>query len=435
MIGGKSNNGTSSHLDDGGADKNGDRRRRRLIRERMSKVGGVAGGISLFFIIYLVHTRSRTSDGVDNNRRRRKTVGSSNKLKGEILKPVKKVKEKKQNRQMDTRHEKLNIEEGQHADSKPKYRWTDPRMMPPPPHSKNMYDDDSEPDHAGRFRGNLERGSLGKQRRGEEPWDNGTDDEMGNLPGPKVDYTKIQYEYPANILIPPRGGSYPPLEPLGDLMKRWPQEDIDSPPQPFMEKLQHFDYLDPVQMEAAVKYRDLEFPFKVYNVPEIAAATEKWTDEYLSYHFDRGRRIYGDKDFGSMPQANGHCQQSVDSFFAFFSEKNWNTEKLGPPPTQNNDFTFERFAKHARYADAVGLAANEEHFYYQVGVQKEERLKPKYKWGFISRDLPSFSSPDPTFFGFNPPESHGIQCRLGERVSIIWPYVCLSVSHVEAVHC
>lgn len=52
-------------------------------------------------------------------------------------------------------------------------------------------------------------------------------------------------------------------------MRRWPQGDIDSPPQPFVEQLQHFDYLDPVQMEAALKYRNTEFPFKVYNVPEV----------------------------------------------------------------------------------------------------------------------------------------------------------------------
>jgi len=235
------------------------------------------------------------------------------------------------------------------------------------------------------------------------------------LPGPKVDYTKIQYEYRENILIPPRRGSYPPLEPLGELMKRWPQEDIDSPPQPFMEQLQHFDYLDPVQMEAAVKYRDLEFPFKVYNVPEINDATEKWTDEYLSYHFDRDNREYGDKVFGKISRAKGTCQQSVDRFFAFFNNQRWNKEILGSPPTRNNDFTFERFAKHARYADAVGLAPNEEHFYFQAGVDRRERLEPREKWGFISRDLPSFSSPNPTFFGFDPPQSHGIQCRLGER--------------------
>ena len=115
----------------------------------------------------------------------------------------------------------------------------------------------------------------------------------------------------------------------------------------------------------------------MYNVPEINDATEKWTDEYLSYHFDRENREYGGKVFGKMPRAKGTCQQSVDSFFAFFNNNRWNKEILGSPPTRNNDFTFERFAKHARYADAVGLAPNEEHFYFD----RRERLEPKGEMG------------------------------------------------------
>ena len=53
----------------------------------------------------------------------------------------------------------------------------------------------------------------------------------------------------------------------------------------------------------------------------------------------------------------------------------------------------------------------------EAGVAMEERYKPRRQWGMISRDLPSFSSRKPTFFGFNPKEQKGIQCRFGERVS------------------
>ena len=40
---------------------------------------------------------------------------------------------------------------------------------------------------------------------------------------------------------PPLLGQYPPLEPLGDLLDRWPQGNLDHPPQPSVEKLLHFD--------------------------------------------------------------------------------------------------------------------------------------------------------------------------------------------------
>ena len=89
---------------------------------------------------------------------------------------------------------------------------------------------------------------------------------------------------------------------------------------------------------------------------------------------------------------------------------------MGPPPSLDTNLKFHTFAKHARYADNVGLAAKEMHLYWQAGVPKDERHKKKSTWSFISKDLPSFSDPNPTFFGFNPPEQKGIQCRFGERV-------------------
>lgn len=90
---------------------------------------------------------------------------------------------------------------------------------------------------------------------------------------------------------------------------------------------------------------------------------------------------------------------------------------MGDPPTMDTDFTYAKWAKHARYADKVGLEPHEKHYYWQAGVPKQERRRNPSTWSFCSKDLPSFSSPDPTFFGFNPPEQKGIQCRFGERVS------------------
>lgn len=85
------------------------------------------------------------------------------------------------------------------------------------------------------------------------------------------------------------------------------------------------------------------------------------------------------------------------------------------PPTRNNDWDFATWSQHANYADAVRLKSDQPHFYWQSGVDREERTKDKSQWTFISRDLPSFSSPKETFFVFNPEEQKGIQCRFGER--------------------
>ena len=109
----------------------------------------------------------------------------------------------------------------------------------------------------------------------------------------------------------------------------------------------------------------------------------------------------------------------MDSFFLFFKETNWDFELMGPPPTVDVPWSFELWAKHAKYADAVSLKPDETHYYWQASVSKEERYKKESSWTFISKDLPSFSSPSPTFFSFSPEDQKGIQCRFGERVRSI----------------
>jgi len=146
----------------------------------------------------------------------------------------------------------------------------------------------------------------------------------------------------------------------------------------------------------------------VYNVPEVGRATAKWTDEYVASHFN-GNNADG------APQSRGACQQSVDNFFAFHRPQLWSEDLLGPPPSLDLDWTFDEWARHAVYADTVSLPVTKKHYYWQSGVPREERLQNERYWTFVSRDLPSFSSPQPTFFGFNPKAQKGIQCRFGER--------------------
>lgn len=227
--------------------------------------------------------------------------------------------------------------------------------------------------------------------------------------GPIVDYTQHSYQYPDKMYQLPTLGEYPELTPLGDLMDAWPQDEIDHPPTPIKEALLHFDYNDPKDLEAAKLFRDANLPFKLVNVPEVLEAGEKWTDDYVASNFD-GRPYKH-----HYPLASGTCQESPNNFFAFFAKAGWSVEQMGLPPSRNNDYTFAEWAKHAHYADAVALQANKPHLYYQAGVDKEERHLDKRQWTFISRDLPSFSSPTETFFVFSPEDQKGIQCRFGER--------------------
>mmetsp|Transcript_8588 Transcript_8588/g.21512 ORF Transcript_8588/g.21512 Transcript_8588/m.21512 type:complete len:779 (+) Transcript_8588:100-2436(+) len=222
-----------------------------------------------------------------------------------------------------------------------------------------------------------------------------------------VDYTKHQYKYPEKLVEPPSSlGDYPKLMPLEDIMTTWPQDEIDQPPHPIEEVLIHFDFNDPDDMKAAEAFREAKLPFKVTNVPEVIAAGNKWTDEYVSKHFDT-------HEAGVMTE--GNAQESPSNFFSWFQPTAWDVEEMGIPPTRNNNWSYAQWARHARYADRVGLSENRPHFYWQSNAEKEERrLDPKH-WTFISKDLPSFSSTTKNFFLFEPEQQKGIQCRFGER--------------------
>lgn len=225
---------------------------------------------------------------------------------------------------------------------------------------------------------------------------------------PAVDYTQHSYKYPPLLKEPPSTGGYPQLSTLGELMERWPQDELDHPPPVLHETLQHFNYSNPTEREMARKFRDAELPFKLYDIPEVTQAGHKWTDEYVSKQFD------GD-DSNDISVSRGHAQESTDNFFSFYLRNRWHVNVMGLPPVRSNDWTYERWAQHARYADATRLPFDKPHFYWQSGVPKEERLQDEDSWTFVSRDLPSFSSPSETFFSFNPEEQVGIQCRFGER--------------------
>lgn len=229
-----------------------------------------------------------------------------------------------------------------------------------------------------------------------------------------VDYVHHKYIYPNKLYELPSLGVYPKLRTYKEIMEIWPQDNLDDPPEVIREDLMHFDFNNPEDMEAALEFRNAKLPFKLINVPELLAANEKWTDEYLAHQFDGTDSVWG-KQTSNGPKSSGKCNEGPDNFFAFFNQRMWDVHALGMPPTRDNDWTFERWAKHAHYADRVGLDPNLPHYYWQSGVPREERKSDYSKWTFVSRDLPSFSSNEANFIQWKPPAQKGIQCRFGER--------------------
>lgn len=401
------------YLDDGGTAKSNDRRnrrRRRYIIEIIKYPIGI--GILLVFLL-----RGNAVKESINKQRVKANIAINSMVKNRIHAG---------NQMMDDDNANA-VRDEIHAD---KYRWTRDSILPPVTGRKEwvqkFVQKAGQKEHP--QRGDFKVAYGGGKKHFKWERDAKT---LKDRP-PHVDFTKHMYTYPEIMPEPPRGGAYPPMKTLGKLLKKWPQNEFEKPPSPIVERLQHFDFTDLEQLDMAKRYRDLEFPFKLTNVPELIAANAKWTDDYLTFHFDRNRKVKGaggwlrgggddtiakglEHKYGHIPPSDGHCQESTDSFFAFFTPRNWNVKTMGETPTKDTDFTYAKWAKHARYADSVGLESTEPHYYWQSGALPHERYGGEEQKTMISVDLPSFSDPNPNFISFNPAESKGIQCRFGER--------------------
>ena len=270
-----------------------------------------------------------------------------------------------------------------------------------------------------------------------------------------VDYTDPdKYSYP-DIPEQEPPPDYPFLRSMQEILQNWPQnEDYhfnDHNDIRIQEELMHFDYQ--TELHLAAKYRDMDLPFKLVRVPELLAANLKWTDDYLHQQFDVVRDDHyetqhsffswwrskqektqslekkndddDDEDHTLDPppenpttttiQASGACEVSSHNFFAFYTPNKFTTRAYGLPPTfHDSHMTFQEWAEHARYADAVQLPPSRPHYYWQAGVDRNERYDIQQQ-SFITKDLPSFSTTKNNFIVFDVEQQKGIQCRFGER--------------------
>jgi hypothetical protein len=227
------------------------------------------------------------------------------------------------------------------------------------------------------------------------------------LETPALDYTDaVKYKYPPVQLDLPAQGTYPEFRKLGDVMKAWPQDEDNHGI--ISESLLHFNYSDPVELEAARKFRDAELPFKLYDVPEITDAGILWTDEYLTKEFD---------DSGLT--VAGSVQEALSNYFLFF--EHWDLFTLGLPPVRRNDWNYAKWNEHAKYADASRLPFDLPHYYFQAAHFLGEMYATRTAFSFFARDLPSFWYPtdggynNETFFVFHPDARRELSCRFSER--------------------
>ena len=204
--------------------------------------------------------------------------------------------------------------------------------------------------------------------------------------------------HPSVKLTTPIDATYPVYKSLLDVVTEW-SPDRPEPPSTFKETLMHFDYMNVTERKWALNFRTAEIPFKVYNVPEFASVSKKWTNTYLSNKFRKQNK-------------RTSAERSKNNHFMFWSQRNRKDNKLDEwkPPTKRIKMTYDEWLELAKDADRTQLGNSSEHYYFMFGTGRDTRGST-----FMDKDLEYFSSNKANFFVFNPRENKGIQCRFGMR--------------------
>ena len=74
---------------------------------------------------------------------------------------------------------------------------------------------------------------------------------------------------------------YPIFTPLLTLLKDW-NPDLVNIPQDYNESLHRLNFSNDNDRKEAKRLRDLEVPFKLYDIPKLNIASNKWNDMFLS---------------------------------------------------------------------------------------------------------------------------------------------------------
>jgi hypothetical protein len=180
--------------------------------------------------------------------------------------------------------------------------------------------------------------------------------------------------------------TFPEEFPLMDLIDNWNPDSTEIPERHY-NSICRLDYQK--DYDKAMRWREAEVPFIVYNIPEVDEASAKWmTPGYLHKR---------------LGKAKWHTEISHNNHFMYYRLGPRKSRDAWTPPTRAERWTYDQWLKKATAVQ--NISAEQEHYYFRVSYPEAP---------FVVDDIPIFA-PKPSLFIKEPKHQRGIHCRFGMK--------------------
>ena len=159
---------------------------------------------------------------------------------------------------------------------------------------------------------------------------------------------------------------------LLDAVVSWNPDDPEVPVD-FTETIRIFDYSNITERNMAMNIRNLELPFKLFNVPDVALVVDKWTDEYLL------DMMKDDKAINTITSKSNH-------FMFWRKSKEKGISQSAKRPVGRSDMSFKEWLALAKRADREKLPPHAAHYYFRKNdpASKKGALTNRYLCGEVT---------------------------------------------------
>ena len=140
------------------------------------------------------------------------------------------------------------------------------------------------------------------------------------------------------------------------MIENWNPDDADIPKQHY-NSICRFNF--GTEHDKALRYRNKEIPFILYNVSSLDRVTDKWTEEYL-------HKTLNNHKFGTERSTNNH-------FMYYRNTKHAHKPKDWKPPTERITMTYGDWLKEAK--KAINKAADTVHYYLRISSGDHKIIK------------------------------------------------------------